>query len=1140
MNKIYKVIWSSINKCWIAVSELSKTMYTSTLVKTIVLPSVLLTHSFSASSLTFDDGQEHTLEYTLGRYGQAITNIPGALIVSNGSHVGINEQIFNIGEPYAFNTNGIIVTGTGSLLKLVPEGYIMHGIDMYPGPGLIQALSGGEIIFSSNYGSASWSTLADNNGIIRSLSDDNRINSTTATNGGKIFFTNIARQFTPDYNDTIYIDGIGSEVSGPILSLAEIGEGGKAIISNKGELSFSEEIIMNKYRDIETEKVRIIIGGEDTPQTPGYINTPKIHFGSSDSSEWYGDYSGIIQFNHTSQDYTFNTPLYGQGNLLFTSGTTILSGDNSQYSGNITVEKNGTTVISEKKNINNANLQVDGKFQINNSSDWVFDNVLSGTGSLEINTGHHSFSFKNTDLTQGFTGILALSNSTFELNDDNTGALSSATLQAGTDSMITVGEGIQNIGGLSFSGGTVNFDGVLPGQKNANHMITVSKNLHLTGDGTIQIDNTGVINITPPDINTTLPLLEQDSGNALIKLVGVTNNTQITGKGGNLVLKDLNGNIISDNIQHDIVQNTKKVAEATYDYRLTTGENNDGLYIGYGLTQLNLKAFGKDALILNAEGKTGNDADMSARITGNGDLAFNSPKGQSVSLSNRNNDYSGVTDIRSGNLLMNNDNVLGKTRELRLATDTILDMNGYTQTVGNLINNGLITTGSKSEKAGNLLTVTGDYTSNNGTLVMNTVLGGDNSATDKLVIKGNASGDTLVTINNIGGSGNQTLNGIELIHVDGNSASADFIQNGRIAAGAYDYHLGRGEGANNNNWYLTSNKNSPDPIKDNDLRPEANSYIANSAAANTLFITQLNERQGNTLHTSSNNPEKTSLWIRQTGGHSNWRNSNGQLKTQSNRYVIQLGGDVAQWSLNDYDRLLLGLMAGYGYNHSNTVSSRTGLRSDSNLSGYNVGVYATWYADADAQLGTYVDTWALYNRFSNHVNGQGLPGQSWTSDGFTVSAETGYTHKISDFTGSLGSTNQWYIQPQAQITWMGVKSPEFRESNGTRIRNQGDGNIRTRLGIRTWIEGHHRSDDGKSRTFRPFAELSWIHNSENFSTLMDGVTVRQGGTRNTGELRLGLDGQLNTHLSVWGSAGVQLGDNGYNDTSATLGIKYSF
>lgn len=65
---------------------------------------------------------------------------------------------------------------------------------------------------------------------------------------------------------------------------------------------------------------------------------------------------------------------------------------------------------------------------------------------------------------------------------------------------------------------------------------------------------------------------------------------------------------------------------------------------------------------------------------------------------------------------------------------------------------------------------------------MNTVLNGDDSVTDKLVVEGDTSGTTAVTVNNAGGTGAKTLNGIELIHVDGKS-EGEFVQAGRIVAG---------------------------------------------------------------------------------------------------------------------------------------------------------------------------------------------------------------------------------------------------------------------------------------------------------------------------------------------------------------------
>ncbi|WP_115423254.1 autotransporter outer membrane beta-barrel domain-containing protein, partial [Escherichia coli] len=120
--------------------------------------------------------------------------------------------------------------------------------------------------------------------------------------------------------------------------------------------------------------------------------------------------------------------------------------------------------------------------------------------------------------------------------------------------------------------------------------------------------------------------------------------------------------------------------------------------------------------------------------------------------------------------------------------------------------------------------------------------------------------------------------------VDGQS-NGEFIQSNRIAAGAYDYTLGRGQGSNSGNWYLTSGKNTPAPEPtptpdpdskpepvpggyDNDLRPEAGSYTANMAAANTMFVPRLHERLGPMQYTDvmTGETKNTSMWMRHEGG----------------------------------------------------------------------------------------------------------------------------------------------------------------------------------------------------------------------------------------------------------------------------------
>lgn len=56
---------------------------------------------------------------------------------------------------------------------------------------------------------------------------------------------------------------------------------------------------------------------------------------------------------------------------------------------------------------------------------------------------------------------------------------------------------------------------------------------------------------------------------------------------------------------------------------------------------------------------------------------------------------------------------------------------------------------------------------------------------------------------------------------------------------------------------------------------------------------------------------------------------------------MQLGGDLAQWSNDGFDRYHLGLMAAKGQQWSNTQSKVTGQRSDNSVEGYSISAYGT-------------------------------------------------------------------------------------------------------------------------------------------------------------------------------------------------------
>lgn len=119
-----------------------------------------------------------------------------------------------------------------------------------------------------------------------------------------------------------------------------------------------------------------------------------------------------------------------------------------------------------------------------------------------------------------------------------------------------------------------------------------------------------------------------------------------------------------------------------------------------------------------------------------------------------------------------------------------------------------MTTGSKS--ASDSLTVYGNYVGKNGRLWLQTVLGVDSSASDKLVVSnGTISGNTQLSVTNLGGLGGLTQNnGIQVVQaLNGAISSANaFSLQGSLSAGAYEYYLFKGgvSAGTENNWYLRS------------------------------------------------------------------------------------------------------------------------------------------------------------------------------------------------------------------------------------------------------------------------------------------------------------------------------------------------
>jgi len=318
-------------------------------------------------------------------------------------------------------------------------------------------------------------------------------------------------------------------------------------------------------------------------------------------------------------------------------------------------------------------------------------------------------------------------------------------------------------------------------------------------------------------------------------------------------------------------------------------------------------------------------------------------------------------------------------------------------------------------------------------------------------------------------------------------------------------------------------------------RPESGSYIANMAAANTLFVTRLHDRQGEHAWVDPVTGERhmTTMWMRNSASHHRFEEAGGQLISRSNNYTLQIGSDVARWSMSGEDSLRLGVMAGYANSNSKSRSQITGYTSRGKADGYSAGLYATWYADDATRTGAWVDSWVLYNWFDNEVSGHQMRTEKYHSRGITASLEAGYALPV----GTSQNFSYW-LEPRGQAVLMNVKADDLTEDQGTCVSGTGDGNVMTQLGIRAWMKG--MPEKGVSDSVKPYIETNWVHNTRAFGVRMNGENNTMLGNKNLLEARVGVEGQISDRLALWVDAGHQVGHNKYSESRGSLGIKYQF
>jgi outer membrane autotransporter barrel domain len=371
--------------------------------------------------------------------------------------------------------------------------------------------------------------------------------------------------------------------------------------------------------------------------------------------------------------------------------------------------------------------------------------------------------------------------------------------------------------------------------------------------------------------------------------------------------------------------------------------------------------------------------------------------------------------------------------------------------VGTLTNAG--TANLAGAGAGNRLIVS-NYVGSNATINLNTVVNGDDSPSDRLVIDGGtATGTTALRVSNAGGLGAATPgNGIMLVQAQAGAVTAPgaFTLGNRVAAGPYLYTLFRGarDGSSTESWYLRSENTNPPPgittpqvVPPTTLppgetvppvvpeyRPEVSLYTALPSMAlnyGRALTGTLHERVGDEAQVPASQGDSvpSSAWARVVGQDGQWDARSGGIyrdgpSFDDNVVAVQAGADLWHDESDAHARDFAGVMGAVGHGHGRVDNFDGTTAGNDKFDAYTLGGYWTHYTQADAYIdGVLQGTWyhaRATSPYHNEIKSNGF--------GWSASLEGGYPFKLAQ---------DWTLEPQAQVIYQRLNLDSAHDDAGS-------------------------------------------------------------------------------------------------------------
>jgi outer membrane autotransporter protein len=463
---------------------------------------------------------------------------------------------------------------------------------------------------------------------------------------------------------------------------------------------------------------------------------------------------------------------------------------------------------------------------------------------------------------------------------------------------------------------------------------------------------------------------------------------------------------------------------------------------------------------------------------------------------------------------------------------------------------------TQNQTAGDTMTVGGDFNGNGGSLLMDVNV--QTLSADKLVVNGNVTGTTVITVNALGTANPSATDtnsdgvmdvgeGIKLIDVTGaTAASDDAFSATTVNAGAYAYDLTRS--SVDGDWYFFAPRDTSTTLSTGassslglatslfGLSGDTSSASASLSGGTSLTgglatvggvtsVGNLHDRiklnncpvkiKNNFSYswsrnyrqcTDGSNKHRTVSWVALLGGQS--EDENGGEVTSTG---LRFGTDFLVYQ-NKLAALYVGAKGIYGKSDKDIISTTSKDSFDSETLGG--GITATWYNGSDYYVDLQAQMVETKTDIVNNLVGDIAKDLQATSTSYSLEFGKRFLF-ISANKRRIGLT------PQAQIIYDNKEIDDFVSYDGNKVVFEDVGTVTTRLGLLTEYTTASPVLMGSRSTFYSIANMYHVDYQDKIKMNYAGTSLTFAtDSVNIGELGIGT-------RYIWGERYAMYADVSY-------------